>query len=160
MSDKETVSEADDKLAKADVAGNRWTPERIKALRVSRGWSQEELGRRLGRSRQTAWEWENGVTLPGDLSARALDALAAGEDVTTVVRERPAVVYGASPVLLGRAQAVQLGKWNEDAFVLYARGGDGATYSHRIARAGGGYSCVGLVVLGASFSCAVEYLGP
>lgn len=107
MSDKETVSEADDKLAKADVAGNRWTPERIKALRVSRGWSQEELGRRLGRSRQTAWEWENGVTLPGDLSARALDALAAGEDVTTVVRERPAVVYGASPVLLGRAQEVE-----------------------------------------------------
>ena len=34
--------------------------ERIAQLREKRGWSQAELGRRVGRSRQTTNQWETG----------------------------------------------------------------------------------------------------
>jgi len=38
--------------------------DNIMALRRSRGWSQEELGDRLGVSRQTVSKWETGQTTP------------------------------------------------------------------------------------------------
>lgn len=117
---------------------------------VGCGGSTEPSNRALqvGRYRYTA----SGTAVRGSLAGTLT--------LTSATADSVAGSWSVASSLLTFQPAVQLGKWNEDAFVLYARGGDGATYSHRIARAGGGYSCVGLVVLGASFSCAVEYLGP
>ncbi len=36
----------------------------IKPLRKDRGWSQGELGKRVGVSRQTVWSYENGGAIP------------------------------------------------------------------------------------------------
>lgn len=55
--------------------------------------------------------------------------------------------------------AVQLGKWNEDAFLVWAKGTNRASYTHRLARSGNKVDCYGLVALGASFVCDVQYLG-
>ena len=38
--------------------------ENLMGLRRSRGWSQEDLGDRLGVSRQTVSKWETGQTTP------------------------------------------------------------------------------------------------
>jgi transcriptional regulator with XRE-family HTH domain len=40
------------------------SPERIAALRQSRGWTMEELAERLGVSRQSVWYWESGKRHP------------------------------------------------------------------------------------------------
>jgi transcriptional regulator with XRE-family HTH domain len=39
-------------------------PERVTALRQERGWSVEQLARRLGISRQSVWYWECGKRTP------------------------------------------------------------------------------------------------
>ena len=38
--------------------------EKLTELRHSRGWSQEQLGERLGVTRQTVSKWELGSTTP------------------------------------------------------------------------------------------------
>ena len=38
--------------------------EKIKALREARGWSQAELSRRLGITRNGVKSWEQGLSMP------------------------------------------------------------------------------------------------
>lgn len=40
------------------------TAERIKALRTARGWTQAELARRLGITRNGVNSWEQGLSMP------------------------------------------------------------------------------------------------
>lgn len=49
--------------------------ERLMALRRAKGWSQEELGERLGVTRQTVSKWELGSTTPEMEKLSALSAL-------------------------------------------------------------------------------------
>ncbi len=61
--------------------------ERLTELRKSRGWSQEQLGERLGVTRQTVSKWELGSTTPemeklaamSELFGISIDALVKGE---------------------------------------------------------------------------------
>ncbi len=39
-------------------------PERIKALRTARGWTQAELARRLNMTRNGVNSWEHGLSMP------------------------------------------------------------------------------------------------
>ena len=41
-------------------------PAEIHTIRQSRGWSLEEMARRLGVSYQTLWRWEAGKYCPAD----------------------------------------------------------------------------------------------
>lgn len=70
--------------------------ERLMALRRAKGWSQEELGEKLGVTRQTVSKWELGSTTPemeklsamGGLFGVSLDELVNGEREQTPV-EKP-----------------------------------------------------------------------
>ena len=57
---------------------------------------------------------------------------------------------------------VSLGFWNQDAYVLYAKGAQAAavTYTHRVWRDGEATACTAKIAAGASFACVVAYLGP
>ena len=46
--------------------------DRLSALRIAKGWSQEELAERLAVSRQAVWYWETGQRLPRAEHFRAL----------------------------------------------------------------------------------------
>ena len=54
--------------------------EKLTELRHSRGWSQEQLGERLGVTRQTVSKWELGSTTP------ELEKLAMMSDIFGVSR--------------------------------------------------------------------------
>ena len=45
----------------------------IRAMRVKKGWSQEELARRVGVSLSTVQRWEANGTKPSRLAARELE---------------------------------------------------------------------------------------
>lgn len=49
--------------------------EQLKALRLERGLTQDELGERVHVSRQAVSRWENGETLPGVDTLRELSAV-------------------------------------------------------------------------------------
>ena len=53
-----------------------WTPEQIKALRLQRQMTQEELAHHLRVTFSTVNRWENGKSRPSHLAAHALDTLA------------------------------------------------------------------------------------
>ena len=67
--------------------------EKLAELRKQRGWSQEELGERLGVTRQTVSKWELGSTTPemeklaamGELFGITLDELVRGGESYRVV---------------------------------------------------------------------------
>lgn len=71
--------------------------EKLIELRKARGWSQEELGERLGVTRQTVSKWELGSTTPemeklaamSDLFGISLDELVRGGKSYTVVGDIP-----------------------------------------------------------------------
>lgn len=56
----------------------------------------------------------------------------------------------------------QLGFWNIDAYVLYARYSASLVYAHRITRAGDGMTCAASVVGlgGVTNDCTLSYIGP
>jgi transcriptional regulator with XRE-family HTH domain len=55
-----------------------WTPEKIKALRLSRAQSQTEFAADAGVDRVTVSRWETGVVPVSELNAARLSSLAAG----------------------------------------------------------------------------------
>ena len=71
--------------------------EKLTELRKQRGWSQEELGERLGVTRQTVSKWELGSTTPemeklaamGELFGITLDELVRGGESYTVTGDVP-----------------------------------------------------------------------
>lgn len=71
--------------------------EKLTELRKQRGWSQEELGERLGVTRQTVSKWELGSTTPemeklaamGELFGISLDELVRGGESYTVTGDIP-----------------------------------------------------------------------
>lgn len=71
--------------------------EKLIELRKGRGWSQEELGERLGVTRQTVSKWELGSTTPemeklatmGELFGISLDELVRGGESYTVTGDVP-----------------------------------------------------------------------
>lgn len=71
--------------------------EKLIELRKQRGWSQEELGERLGVTRQTVSKWELGSTTPemeklaamGELFGISLDELVRGGESYTVTGDVP-----------------------------------------------------------------------
>lgn len=86
--------------------------EKLIELRKSRGWSQEELGERLGVTRQTVSKWELGSTTPemeklaaiSDLFEISLDELVRGGEsfrVTGSVPEQKIVVVKQSRFVNG-----------------------------------------------------------
>ncbi len=55
--------------------------EKIRALRLARGIRQEELGRRIGASKQSVSNWENGNILPSiDVLIRLADFFGVSTD--------------------------------------------------------------------------------
>lgn len=54
---------------------------RLKLLRMSRGWSQEDLARRLDVSLSTVHRWETRGAKPTRLGRRALEQLFSDEGV-------------------------------------------------------------------------------
>lgn len=86
--------------------------EKLTELRKQRGWSQEELGERLGVTRQTVSKWELGSTTPemeklaamGELFGITLDELVRGGEsyrVTGDVPEQKVVVVKRSRFVNG-----------------------------------------------------------
>lgn len=71
--------------------------EKLTELRKQHGWSQEELGERLGVTRQTVSKWELGSTTPemeklaamGELFGISLDELVRGGESYTVTGDIP-----------------------------------------------------------------------
>lgn len=69
--------------------------EKLMSLRKARGWSQEELGERLGVTRQTVSKWELGATTPemeklvamSELFGITVDELIKGEAAASTVNE-------------------------------------------------------------------------
>ena len=78
MSSEETVSESDSTLHDASQSDKTWTPERIRALRLSRKETQGQFAAALGVSRPTVSGWERGVNDVSPLSAQSLDQLSTG----------------------------------------------------------------------------------
>ena len=64
--------------------------EKLTELRHSRGWSQEQLGERLGVTRQTVSKWELGSTTP------ELEKLAMMSDIFVRSQHRRAYKGGAA----------------------------------------------------------------
>lgn len=72
--------------------------ERLMTLRRAKGWSQEELGERLGVTRQTVSKWELGSTTPeleklsamGELFGVSLDELVNGKQAALPEEKPPA----------------------------------------------------------------------
>lgn len=70
--------------------------EKLMALRKSRGWSQEELGEKLGVTRQTVSKWELGATTPemeklaamSELFGISIDELVNGESMEFVNEQK------------------------------------------------------------------------
>ncbi len=55
--------------------------EKIRGLRLARGMRQEELGRRIGASKQSVSNWENGNILPSiDVLLRVADFFGVSTD--------------------------------------------------------------------------------
>ncbi len=71
--------------------------EKLTALRKSRGWSQEELGEKLGVTRQTVSKWELGATTPemeklaamSELFGISVDELIKGGDALNETKSEP-----------------------------------------------------------------------
>lgn len=71
--------------------------EKLMSLRKQKGWSQEELGERLGVTRQTISKWELGSTTPemekiaaiSELFGISADYLIKGDDAQEMVTEKP-----------------------------------------------------------------------
>lgn len=53
------------------------TPEEIKELRMSRGWTRKRMAEELHVSEMTIFRWEQGQSKPLDLHAWKLDKLRA-----------------------------------------------------------------------------------
>lgn len=53
----------------------RITPQRIIEIRNKLGMSGSAFARHIGCSRQTIYEWENGLKLPSGMSVRLLEIL-------------------------------------------------------------------------------------
>lgn len=50
-------------------------PDRIKRIRLSRGWSQERMARELGVSFTTVNRWERGRTSPSPMASKSIEKL-------------------------------------------------------------------------------------
>lgn len=50
-------------------------PQEIKQLRTDLGWSQAQLGAKLGYTAPTVMKWEKGITAPPDLAIGVLSQL-------------------------------------------------------------------------------------
>lgn len=62
--------------------------EKLTELRHSRGWSQEQLGERLGVTRQTVSKWELGSTTP-ELEKLAMRATYSESAPTKLIKGEP-----------------------------------------------------------------------
>jgi len=58
-----------------DLYNDRMSPERIRSIRMSLGWSKSELARRLQTSYMTVYNWERGKPAPTPVFRRMLDDL-------------------------------------------------------------------------------------
>lgn len=65
-----------------------WTPERVKAFRLSRGQKQDAFAVDAGVTRVTVSRWESGAAPLSELNAARLDALARGPRDTSRDFER------------------------------------------------------------------------
>lgn len=52
-----------------------WTPEKVKAFRLTQHWTQEELAHRVGVCVAQISRWEHGKSLPSKASGRRLVSL-------------------------------------------------------------------------------------
>lgn len=52
-----------------------WTPDEIRAARVTAGWSQKDFAEHVGASLRTVGQWERGQACPSPLNLGQLDAL-------------------------------------------------------------------------------------
>jgi DNA-binding transcriptional regulator YiaG len=77
------------------------TPARVASLLEARAWSQSELARRCGVTRQTAHEWLRGDARPGPAATALLRALERGR---AVVAPAPAT-FDSSPEAIVALQA-------------------------------------------------------
>jgi DNA-binding transcriptional regulator YiaG len=59
-----------------DAPEEQWRPERIRALRLRLGDSQQEFAARLGTRQQTVSEWERGASAPRRMARRLLGMVA------------------------------------------------------------------------------------
>lgn len=77
---------------------NTWFSEKLITLRKAKGWSQEQLGEKIGVSRQTVSKWELGDTTPemeklialGDLFGISLDELVGRKEAASEHTEQTA----------------------------------------------------------------------
>ncbi len=70
--------------------------EKIRTIRLSRGWSQEELAKRSGISRRTIQNYESGTILPKKRSAYTVLAETLGVEETVLLDENVDFVLRAS----------------------------------------------------------------
>ena len=74
--------------------GNRWDANRVKALRVHLGLTQQQLAEDLGTRQQTISEWETGMYLPRGTSRTLL----------RLVAERAGFEYRVTPPEEGKEE--------------------------------------------------------
>ncbi len=55
--------------------------DRLRAIRVKNKLSLEKLGKEIGVTKATIWQWENVVTKPGNIKSKNMDALCAFLDI-------------------------------------------------------------------------------
>ena len=74
----------------------RWTGERIRALRLQRGWTQEDLAERIGVRAGTVCRWERGRNRPVRCLHWILDELEAEDTAATKTAALAQMAHGAT----------------------------------------------------------------
>jgi transcriptional regulator with XRE-family HTH domain len=85
---------------------SKWTPARIKALRLALRWTQADLARFLGLNDQNpVSRWERSINSPGNQAVRGLNSLARVHAVD-LAKALPKVSNGCTLYIRKRASLI------------------------------------------------------
>lgn len=95
--------------------------EKVKQLRMEKGWTQDELARKLGKSKRTVVGYENGETYPRKREVYSVLAELFDVDVNYLLTENEEFISEAG-ALYGKRGQLQAEELLEQAAALFAGG--------------------------------------
>jgi len=95
--------------------------EKVKLLRTQMGWTQDELAKKLGKSKRTVVGYENGETYPRRREVYSVMAELFSVDVNYLLTENEEFITGAGE-LYGKRGRMQAAELLEQAAALFAGG--------------------------------------